>query len=279
MKITAQRIDRANARATVIVSNDFLKKQEKKIVAAIAKDLKMAGFRKGKVPAQIIKTKYGHKITQDTRNDALRAAYQGALKELGVKAADVIGDPGVSKFETSAKGLEIELALDIQPEFSIAGYKELIPDFSEQETSTGENRQRFADRLLDRIRFDVPQGIVNNELDISLRTEIAKLSPEESKAFQRRDAVDKKKAELREDALKRVRLTFIVHEMAKKENVTASQKEVEEAITQEARQAGQDPAAYLKEYTSQGLLPAAKMALIEKKLFKKLLDQKAAVDR
>ncbi len=88
------------------------------------------------------------------------------------------------------------------------------------------------------------------------------------------DAAKAKREEFRKDAIDSVKLTFIVDELAKKEEIEVTDQEVMQTIYFEALQTGQDPQQYLKQYEEQGLLPAVKMAIVEEKLFNKLFNEK-----
>jgi trigger factor len=80
--------------------------------------------------------------------------------------------------------------------------------------------------------------------------------------------------ELRVDAQKSVKATFIVDALAKAEGVAVNDQEVTQVIYYEAMQMGQNPQDVLKQYQDAGYLPAIKMSMIEDKVITKLLDEK-----
>ncbi len=101
------------------------------------------------------------------------------------------------------------------------------------------------------------------------------MTEEEIKGLQE-DAskVESMRDELREDAEKSVKATFIVDALAKAEGVEVNDQEVTQVIYYEALQTGQNPQDVLKRYQDAGYLPAIKMSMIEDKVITKLLDEK-----
>ena len=144
-------------------------------------------------------------------------------------------------------------------------------------------KPKYVDTLIEKYDFDLPEGIVEQEIDLSLRnltedelkelnTPMQDATQEEKEAFNER--LKAKRESLREDAKKSVKLTFIVDELARIEKIEVNDSEVKQTIMYEAIQMQQDPQKYLQEYEKQGLLPAVKMAIIEDRLFNKIFSEK-----
>lgn len=136
-------------------------------------------------------------------------------------------------------------------------------------------KPKFVDAILEKIEFDLPKNIVEQELDMQFRNNWGSFSEKEIEEF-KKDAtkITEKRETFREDATKSVKLTFIIDELAKERKVSVEDQEVVQAIYFEAYQYGQDPQKHLENYKNQGVLPAIKMAMIEDKLFKELFDKK-----
>ena len=81
------------------------------------------------------------------------------------------------------------------------------------------------------------------------------------------DKYQAKRDTFRDEAVKSVKFTFIVDELAKLRGVSVSNQELTQAIYFEAYRYGQDPKALFDSYQAQGILPAIKMSLVENKLF------------
>ncbi len=430
MKITTKKIDTANARVNVKIPSTIIAQKEDVIAQAAAKDMKVDGFRKGKVPTHVVKARYGDKLVEDAKNEAIREAYEKALEKLKLEPTSIIGEPKVSKFDEKDGEIDAQIEIALRPEINIDGYKELIPDVKKPKVEAKEEKERldamlksvssleklkkkraakkgdfvlidfegfkdgvafeggkaeaytlelgsgsfipgfedqvegmkydeekeitvtfpaeyqssdlagkdvvfkvklleiqekvvpadldeevltkllpgeekptekllkekikeqlqneklgklyqeevkptFVDALVKKYKIDLPSNIVEQEMDMAFRNALNTMKEDEIKKYTKdEDAVKAKLEEYRADAEDSVKLTFIVDELAKKEEIVVDDQEVMQAIYFEAIQSGQEPQAYMKQYEDQGLLPAVKMAIIEDKLFTKLFNEK-----
>jgi len=138
-----------------------------------------------------------------------------------------------------------------------------------------ETKPSFVEALVKKYNIDLPLNIVEQEIDMAFRNAFNAFNEEDVKKYSTdADAAKEKREEYRADASDSVKLTFIVDELAKQEEIAVDDQEVMQTIYYEALQSGQDPQAYIKQYEEKGLLPAVKMAIVEDKLFKKLFDEK-----
>jgi len=138
-----------------------------------------------------------------------------------------------------------------------------------------ELKPQLMESLVEKFEFDLPQNIVEQEIDVQVRMKASTLQPQELEAIQKDPQKLKEfREELRPEALKSVKATFIVDALAKAENIQVSDQELQNALSYEALLQGQDPIKYIKSYEEQGLIPAVRMALIEDKLLTHLLNKK-----
>jgi trigger factor len=137
-----------------------------------------------------------------------------------------------------------------------------------------EVKPAFIDAVVEKIEFALPENIVEQEIDMQVRNIFQSLSEDEIKEYSENpEKITKKREEYRKEATKSVKLTFIVDELAKAEEIKVDDQEVMQMIYFEAMQQGQDPKAYYEQYQKQGVLPAIKMSIIEEKLFTKLFSK------
>jgi trigger factor len=430
MNIKTEKIDSANCSIKATISKEFIEQKEATLAEAAAKDMKIDGFRKGKVPAHVVKARYGDKLTEDAKNEALRVVYEDGIKELELDPVTIIGEPSVKKFEENDGVIETEISISTRPELKIEGYKELIPEIKKPKVTKKEIQERidemlksvatlqkvekdralekgdfalidfegfvdgeafaggsakaytleigsgsfipgfedqmvgmkvdetrdinvkfpeeyqskdlagkdavfkvtlleiqekiipsdideetlkkflpneeaptkelletkvkeqilaeklgklyqeeikpkFVEELVKKYDIDLPLNIVEQEIDMAFRNAFNSMDEDEVKKYSTDiEAAKEKREEFRSDACDSVKLTFIVDELARAEEIVVDDQEVMQTIYYEALQTGQDPQAYIKQYEEQGLLPAVKMAIVEDKLFKKLFDEK-----
>ncbi len=203
---------------------------------------------------------------------------------------DLAGKTAV--FKVNLKGIQVkadvtvddELAKKMMPEDAEATLEKLKNVIEEQLKSekttklfTEELKPKLIESLVGEYSFDLPDMIVEQEMDLMFRGKVGAMSEEEVTAL--KDAADKVKAmreEMREEAEKSVKATFLIDELARQEGVSVNDNELVQAIFYEAMGMGAEPKAMLEYYQKQGLLPAIKMAMIEDKLLTHLLNKKKA---
>ncbi|EGJ6988129.1 trigger factor [Campylobacter upsaliensis] len=131
-----------------------------------------------------------------------------------------------------------------------------------------ELKAKFADSLIESFEFDLPKGILEQEVDMQFRQAFGAFSEEEKKEIQNdKDKYEAKRNSFKDEAKKSVKLTFIIDELAKLRKIEVSDQELVQAVYFEAYRYGFNPKEHLENYKKQGALPAVKMALIEDKLF------------
>ncbi len=225
--------------------------------------------------------------------DALIGMKKGETKEINVTfpkeygSSDLAGKDAM--FKVTLKKIQERVLPDISDE---AFLKRFLPDIehpTKEDLEKNVKKQikreklnklyleelkpKFTEELIQKIEFDLPKSVVEQEIDISFRNSLQSKSEDEIKELQNNpDKVEELRKEFENEAKESVKLTFIVDELAKEKDIKVDDNEVVQAIYYEAMQQGQDPKKYLEYYQKQGLLPAIKMAMVEDKLFSKLLN-------
>lgn len=141
-----------------------------------------------------------------------------------------------------------------------------------------EMKQKCLEALDSGFSFDLPDAIVEQEMDVLFRNALSTIAPDELKDYQQdvQKAKDKRES-FRDEARKSVKITFIVDAIAKTKGITINDNEVMQAIYYESMMQGQNPKEVLEYYRENGLIPAVKMAMIEDRVLHHLLDEKAGL--
>jgi len=138
-------------------------------------------------------------------------------------------------------------------------------------------KEEILDCLVKKYEIDLPESIVEKEIDVIVGNEASKLTPAEVKELQENpEKLKEFRDKFKEEAKDRVKLTFLIDEIAKKENVDVSDEELSQVLFYEALVKGQNPQDLIKYYQENNLLPVLKMNLVEEKLLNKLLEEKAS---
>lgn len=143
MKVTVNRIDDANIMVSGTIENSAIAKKVETLAATAAKQMKVDGFRKGKVPAHVVKKLHGEKLMHDAEGEALKDLMDEGIKEAGINASEIIGQPLFKKYKKNDTGIDVEVEISMKPKFDIAGYKEAIPAYEHPEASDAEIDERL----------------------------------------------------------------------------------------------------------------------------------------
>lgn len=179
-----------------------------------------------------------------------------------VKLDDEMAKKLLNQADATLQTLKDQIKLQLQNEARVKLYNE-------------ELKPKLVENILETIKFDLPDLIVEQEMNILLNNYARTLTQEEFEKFQNDSkAIEEKRKELEEEARKSVRITFIVDSTSKEYGVQVQDNEVIQALYYEAMMAGQNPKATLEFYQKQNLLPAVKMAMLEDRILTMLLDEK-----
>ncbi len=143
MEITVNKIDDANVLVAATIAKNDLEAKINKLAKDAGKQLKVDGFRKGKVPAHVVKQMHGEKLEQDAEGEAIREILDQGSDELGLKPDAILGQPTFKKFERTEDGIDVEVELSLRPEFEPEDYAELAPEYDEQTVEDAEVDERL----------------------------------------------------------------------------------------------------------------------------------------
>lgn len=127
MKIKSTKTDSANAKIEATISNAKIESKIQQVAQKIAKNAKISGFRSGKVPTNVILTRYKDQIEQDAHKELIQDLLDSALKELNIEVKSLIGDPLINKFDKSDNQIAVEMQVSTLPEFNVDGIEKHIP--------------------------------------------------------------------------------------------------------------------------------------------------------
>ncbi|MFV7790902.1 trigger factor [Aliarcobacter lanthieri] len=128
MEFKANRVDEANVEIAATLSKELIEKNLDKVAQQAAKTMNIQGFRKGKVPVNVVKQRYADKLLEDAQGEAVRKVLNEGLKQLDIKNSDLIGEPSITKFDKKDNGtVELEISVACKPQIDLGDYKSLVP--------------------------------------------------------------------------------------------------------------------------------------------------------
>jgi trigger factor len=160
MRTTVTELGDSRVRVNVGIEADAVEKRVERAAQQLAGDMRVPGFRKGKVPAELVIQRVGREaVLEQALRDSLAEWYERALLETGITP---VGDPQLNVESLPGEGEELEFSIEvsIRPPAKLGEYKGLEVGKDEPE---------------------VPDDAVQGELD-RLREGFAALNPVERPA-------------------------------------------------------------------------------------------------
>jgi trigger factor len=103
-------------RVSMALAADEIERQVDARLKKLAKNVRMPGFRPGKVPLKLIAQTYGSQVRSEVLSDAVQKAFTSAVKEANLKVA---GYPRIEKKDPASNALEFSATFEIYPEVKL----------------------------------------------------------------------------------------------------------------------------------------------------------------
>ena len=117
MQVSVEATTSIERRLTVTVPAEQVDSAVDKKVNETAKTIRIDGFRPGKVPAKVVKKRYGASIRQDVLGDVIQSSYFEALQQENLKPA---GMPNIEPKEDAGEGeFSYSAVVEIYPEIAL----------------------------------------------------------------------------------------------------------------------------------------------------------------
>lgn len=157
---TVNELPESRVEIAVTVPSAELEERIGKAASAYAREMKMPGFRKGKVPPQLVLRQVGREaVFEQALRDSLPEWYERAVLDAGVTP---IGEPKLDVSDVPAEGdaLDFKIEIAVRPEAELGDYKGIE---------------------VGREAPEVPGGAVEDEIE-RMRESMASLSPVDREA-------------------------------------------------------------------------------------------------
>ncbi len=115
---------------SIQVPAEEMEKERSRVMAEYRRELKIPGFRKGKVPTGYIQKNYADVIHSDAVRNLLPQVLEQALQQ---ERLFPLGDPKFEKVEFPEGGLSFDAHIDVRPDIELKGYDRLAVQASRRE--------------------------------------------------------------------------------------------------------------------------------------------------
>jgi len=121
MQVSVEKTSELNRKMTVSIPDAIVQEKMETRFKTLAREVKVHGFRPGKVPANMVKKLYGERVRSEVTGDLIQSSYFEALQLENLAPA---GQPHIQPKE-NGQGFEYVAEFEVYPEISLEGVAEL----------------------------------------------------------------------------------------------------------------------------------------------------------
>ncbi len=145
MQISVEAGEGLEKRMTVEVPADKIESEVKKRLQSMRPNIKLQGFRPGKVPLPVVTKRYGPHVREEVTGELISNSFYEAVTEKDLKPA---GMPKIeNRTETPDKGVSYTAVFEVYPEFEITGVESI-----EIEKPVVEIQESDIDNMIEKLR-------------------------------------------------------------------------------------------------------------------------------
>ena len=121
MNITVTDQDHCKKQLRLEIPGDKVKAETNEIAAKLARTVSLPGFRPGRVPTSVVKTRFRKELRDEVLSHILPEALKSAIEEKNLK---VLGEPSVDELNFGDDdAINVTITVEVQPEFELSNYK------------------------------------------------------------------------------------------------------------------------------------------------------------
>ena len=121
MQVSVEKTSELSRKMTVSLPEDMVQEKMEARYKSLAREVKIDGFRPGKVPVRVVKKMYSDRVRGEVTGDLVQSTYYKALQEQELVP---VGHPRISPIEETA-GFEYIAEFEVYPEVSLEGLPKL----------------------------------------------------------------------------------------------------------------------------------------------------------
>ena len=145
MAVTVETLEKLERKITLSLPVDVITKEVDVRLKRVARQVKIDGFRPGKVPMNIVAQRYGYSTQFEVMNDKVGEAFAVATKEAQLRVA---GQPSITEKEGAPEGqMQFDAVFEVYPEVTFADMAAV-----EIETVSAEVTDAAIDKTIDILR-------------------------------------------------------------------------------------------------------------------------------
>ncbi|TAN68221.1 MAG: trigger factor [Methylobacter sp.] len=145
MQVSVEKTSELSRKMTVSVPEEVFQEKLAARLKSLAREVKIDGFRPGKVPQHVIKKMYGDRVRGEIAGDLIQSTYYKALHEQDLRPA---GHPHIHPLD-EADGFKYTAEFEVYPEISLEGVEQievLRPVASVQDVDVNDMIEKLRDQ-------------------------------------------------------------------------------------------------------------------------------------
>jgi trigger factor len=115
MQVTVEETSELSRKMTVTVPEDIVQGKVNERLKSLAREVKIDGFRPGKVPQKVVQKMYGARVKEEITGDLIQTNYFQALQDNDIRPA---GMPQIEPVE-SEEGISFAAVFEVYPDFTL----------------------------------------------------------------------------------------------------------------------------------------------------------------
>ncbi len=145
----------------VEIPADRINAESQRVTTEFSRQAKLPGFRPGKVPMSVVRTRFAKEIQEEVMSRLLPLSFREAIADKGVEP---VGDPQLQHIDPYIEGAPVKYKaeFDVKPRIELHDYRGL-----EVEDPTIEVGDADIDTMIERLRDQASSYRVENERELS----------------------------------------------------------------------------------------------------------------
>ncbi|MFZ5763668.1 MAG: trigger factor [Thermodesulfobacteriota bacterium] len=128
MQVSVEDVSALTKRMNIVLSQDYVAKAIEAAYDRLKGEVNLKGFRKGKVPRQVLEKNYGAKVEYDVADKMIQETYFDALEQVNL---DAVAHPEIRDYKYESDGsFAYQAEVDVRPQFELGEYKGLAIEMS-----------------------------------------------------------------------------------------------------------------------------------------------------
>jgi trigger factor len=152
MNIEIEEIDSCNRKIKFSIAYGDYQNKIKSVYQNIGREVKVPGFRKGKVPASLLEKQFGPQVKKEALSELINERMTQAIEEKGLRA---VGPPHTLDVQAEeGTDIEVSASLEVLPDFELKDNKDIEIDLKVQRVTDEE-----VDQIIESFRTQAAKNI------------------------------------------------------------------------------------------------------------------------